>query len=335
MDGDYSQPFEMPIPNFVTMRSLAQVLGQRTKCYLFLGQPEKALHEVTLLNDSRRLLEAAPTGKPMTLVAAMINVAVTGLYVETIANGLQSRAWQEPQLTALQKQLAEINLSPFVAEAFKDEQAAVCHTAEIVEFRKITMVVTGDASSPKTLWQKVKNLKSYGYDLMPRGWVYQNMVVAAKLSQKRIDAFNPANAIVSPPKIENAMSNLAITLDHSSLFGMLADISNPNFTKAIQTTAHNQTLANEAQIVCALERYHLAHGEYPESLDALAPRFIEKMPHDIINGQPLHFRRTDDENFLLYSVGWSEKDDGGQIAFRKGGSVDWLNGDWVWEYPQK
>ena len=38
---------------------------------------------------------------------------------------------------------------------------------------------------------------------------------------------------------------------------------------------------------------------------------IEKLPHDIINGQPLHYRRTDDGQFVLYSVGWDEKDDGG------------------------
>ena len=71
-----------------------------------------------------RLLEAAPSGKPMTLVAAMINVAVTGLYVDTIAEGIQSHAWQEPQLAALQKQLAEINLTPFVLQAFREEPAA-------------------------------------------------------------------------------------------------------------------------------------------------------------------------------------------------------------------
>ena len=59
----------------------------------------------------------------MTLVAAMINVAVTGLYVDTIASGLQSRAWQEPQLAALQKQLAEINLAPFVFHALQEEPA--------------------------------------------------------------------------------------------------------------------------------------------------------------------------------------------------------------------
>ena len=55
----------------------------------------------------------------MTLVAAMINVAVTGLYVDTIADGFQSHAWQEPQLVALQDQLEEINLTPFVVQAFQ------------------------------------------------------------------------------------------------------------------------------------------------------------------------------------------------------------------------
>ncbi|HZL13264.1 MAG TPA: hypothetical protein VFC85_03900, partial [Verrucomicrobiae bacterium] len=43
MDGDYSIPYKIPIPNFVSTRALAQVLDQRTKCYLMLNQPEKAL----------------------------------------------------------------------------------------------------------------------------------------------------------------------------------------------------------------------------------------------------------------------------------------------------
>jgi hypothetical protein len=98
---------------------------------------------------------------------------------------------------------------------------------------------------------------------------------------------------------------------------------------------HNQTLANEAQIACALERYRLAHGEYPETLNALVPQFIEKLPHDIIGGQPLHYRRTDNGQFLLYSVGWNEMDDGGQVVSKPDGSEDWGKGDWVWQYPAK
>ena len=51
------------------------------------AKPEEVLREMTMLHDVCRLLEGAPTGKLMTLVAAMMNVAVTGLYVDVIAEG--------------------------------------------------------------------------------------------------------------------------------------------------------------------------------------------------------------------------------------------------------
>ena len=127
MDGDYSKPYGQPVPNFVSVRNVAQALAQRAKCELLLGQPDKALQELTLLHDLRRLLEAEPTGKPMTLVAAMMNVAVTGLYVEAIADGMRTHTWQDPQLAAFQEQLKEINLSPIVAAAFNMELVAHIH----------------------------------------------------------------------------------------------------------------------------------------------------------------------------------------------------------------
>ncbi len=106
----------------------------------------------------------------------------------------------------------------------------------------------------------------------------------------------------------------------------------PNTAKASQTTAHNQTMVNEAQIACALERYHLAHNEYPETLHALVPQFIEKLPHDIIGGQPLHYHRTGDGKFLLYSIGWNETDDGGKDSPKNQiGVIDYTTGDWVWK----
>jgi hypothetical protein len=80
-----------------------------------------------------------------------------------------------------------------------------------------------------------------------------------------------------------------------------------------------------------LERYHLARGEYPETLDALAPQFIQTIPHDLIGGQPLKYRREKGE-FVLYSVGWNQNDDGGVDGLRKEGLLDIAKGDWAWPY---
>jgi len=60
MDGDYSIPFQQPIPNFVTVRAVTLILSQRAHCHLLLNQPEQALEDLTLMHDLRRLLQAAP-----------------------------------------------------------------------------------------------------------------------------------------------------------------------------------------------------------------------------------------------------------------------------------
>jgi hypothetical protein len=299
---------------------------------LLLGQPDKALQELTLMHDMRHMLEAAPAGKPMTLVAAMINVAVTGLYVDTIAGGIQSRAWQEPQLAALQKQLADINLNPFVSGALQEEPAGFCRDAQIMPLYKLL-----------NLGNIISNLKfstkwsiKVGWWLWPRGWTYQNMLNVVVLQQKPLEGFDLAQDTIAPRKFEEANRAVDQFVSRGKAprrYKFLAAVGIPNYFRAEQTTAHNQTMVNEAQIACALERYHLTHSEYPEMLDALTPQFIEKIPHDIIGGQPLHYRRTGDGKFLLYSVGWNETDDGGQESLTKtpNGGIDLTKGDWVWK----
>jgi hypothetical protein len=327
LPGDYSQPYEIPIPNFVTMRALAQTLAQRAQCYLLLGEPDKALPELALIHDVCRILEKPPTGKPETLLEAMIDVALTGLYEQVIEEGFQRHAWQEPQLAALQEQLAQINLPPCVFEAFQEQPARVSRNAEIIPLQKWFSL-----DGVKTSWPTKATLR-----LMPRGWIYQNIIIAVQLEQLSWVGFDPTKGTISPQTFDTSMDKMQTRLEHYSPYYLLADIAFPNYAKAWQVTAYNQTLVNEAQIGCALERYRLSHGEYPETLNELIPQYMQTIPHDIIGGQPLHYRRTDDGKFLLYSVGWNEIDDGGQEQSRRGYpyTEDYSKGDWVWPVTAK
>lgn len=54
-----------------------------------------------------------------------------------------------------------------------------------------------------------------------------------------------------------------------------------------------------------------------------------QLPHDLITGEPYKYRPTDDGQFLLYSVGSHEKDDGGKPGKTL---FDEKDGDWVWQY---
>ena len=62
------------------------------------------------------------------------------------------------------------------------------------------------------------------------------------------------------------------------------------------------------QTIIALRAYQLTHGKLPENLDALVPEFLDKVPVDAFDGQPLHYSP---DRKIVYSVGQNLKDDGG------------------------
>jgi hypothetical protein len=60
----------------------------------------------------------------------------------------------------------------------------------------------------------------------------------------------------------------------------------------------------------ALEQYKKIHGEYPESLDALTPEFLDTVPMDAYSMEPLRYSRKQD-SYQLYSVDRDGDNDGG------------------------
>jgi hypothetical protein len=274
---------------------------------MLLGEPDKALHDLALMNDMRRLLETRPTGKPMTLVSAMINVAVTGFYVDTIAEGFRLQVWRESHLAAIQRQLATVNLLPYIVDSVTGERVGLSRTME--------MTMTSGQLNLNT-----KN--NFTFRWIPQGWIFQNIVHAARFMEEYENCFEAGRPYISPKKFVAAKKKIEGDLKQISPFNVLASIGIPSVDKALHSYAENQTKANLAFIACALERYRLANGRYPETLDKLAPVFAEAIPTDVILGQPLHYHCENGEKFTLYSIGWNETDDGGKAEL-----------DWVWQYP--
>ncbi len=332
--GDAQRPFSQPAPNYVCIRVLAQAFAQRAQCHLLLGQPAAALQELTLINELRRLL----SGKPVTLVAAMIDVAVTGLYVETLTDGLRLQAWREPELVALQQQLGEIELLPRVQAGFRRERAAMCQTLQVIpanEFAEIFEMRWYDKPN-SSWWQQHTDPAYLLLKFAPRGWVFQNLVAIARAEQFTVAIIEADQRLVAPAKAAAALREVERLANHPSPYTLLASRAVPHFLRAASILAQNQTKADQALVACGLERCHRLRGAYPETLAALVPQFIAKIPHDLINGQPLKYRRTDDGSFLLYSVGWNEKDDGGTVVESKDGtSAPGDLGDWVWRSAAK
>lgn len=77
---------------------------------------------------------------------------------------------------------------------------------------------------------------------------------------------------------------------------------------AIEGRCRTQSELTRASIAIAI--YRSEKGEYPDSLDALAPDVLAIAPVDPVYSGPLAYHRTDD-GFLVYSLGFNGVDDGG------------------------
>jgi hypothetical protein len=319
-DGEYSRPWAIPVPNFVAVRNMAQVLSQRAQCYLLLKQPDRALQELTLLHGLRRLLH----GRPLTLVAAMIDVAVSGLYSTTVADGLRLHAWREPELAALQRQLQEVQLVPALIEAINTERVSGCYLFENVRASELDNIIS--LTQKPGFWSKVTSPEYLLARWMPRGWVYQNIKSIALQNQWFLDSVQ-TNHCVNSSLVEESSRKSVAALEGFAPYNLFARAAMPNLLKAFQTTVRNQAWVNEAYLACALERYRLNKNQYPDRLELLVADVAPNMMLDPIEGRPLKYRRLQNDQFVLYSVGWNATDDGGEPGTKT------TEGDWVWD-PQ-
>jgi hypothetical protein len=170
--------------------------------------------------------------------------------------------------------------------------------------------------------------------LIPAGWFYQNQYRCARMMEDYCVPLADARQGTFSPDLARR-GEAALAAETTSPFNLYERLVLPSLAKAATRFAYGQASVDLARTAMALERCRLARGAFPESLDALAPQFIAKIPRDVIGGQPLKYRRTPEGAFVLYSVGWNEKDDGGVAGFDKDGAVDMQSGDWIWRCAGK
>ena len=85
-----------------------------------------------------------------------------------------------------------------------------------------------------------------------------------------------------------------------------------------------QKLAEQrgTRVIIALRRYKNKHGQWPESLEAIKDLVPVEILVDPINGGSFVYKLTE-ENFILYSKGKNNIDEGGRRS-RESGADDWL-----------
>jgi tetratricopeptide (TPR) repeat protein len=305
---------------FMAIKRCTQLLQLRANAELADGQSAKALDDVKLLLYLNNSLRTSPF-----LISHLVRAAIVPYELQAIWEGLAEHKWSDEQLISLDAELSRLDFLADYEFVMRGERAfAIASFENQRRTHEVIMPLENDG----VVTNKIP--------LMPDAYFYQNELAIAQMQQQWLLPLIDTNArTVLPESLRRANAAFPAENKHFSPYKAQALMLYPALGNMVKKFAAIQSSIDLARVACALERYRLAHGVYPETLGTLSPKFIEKLPHDIINGRPLHYGRSGDGQFILYSVGWNETDDGGEVVLKKGGSVDQEQGDWVWQYPRK
>jgi hypothetical protein len=137
------------------------------------------------------------------------------------------------------------------------------------------------------------------------GLCYRDTLAFIDLMQKLIDAMDLPN-----PERLAAFKAVQESINAGGRMGTLTGMIWPIRTYLLNIDVRHLALLRTTQIALAVERYRLAEGSLPKSLDNLVPAYMDAIPDDPFDGSPLkyHVRKS---GYVVYSVGEDLTDEGG------------------------
>jgi hypothetical protein len=320
-------PISILLPHYLVLQRACRVLELKASAELALQKTEAAFEDVQLM----LYLAGSIRDEPF-LMGVMSLSSMLDRSEQIVWEGLAGRHWTEPQLEELERKLKGNAVLTELERGLQAERAAFGETA----FRYIRAhknVLRSWIASTDDAGRLMYLLAG------PSGWFYQEQVSYHRLYDARVLAGLEASAArVHPHVIDENRKALEHELQLSSLWRHtgFARLMLGQTSETIQRGALEQNRVDQTLIACALERYRLSNGKFPETLETLIPRFTGQLPLDVCTGRPLKYRLLRDGRFVLYGLGWNESDEGGVVVLKPdGGDTNPDEGDWVWpQYPE-
>jgi len=281
------------------------------------AKSDQALADIKLNTQLTRGVMDQPT-----LVSGLVGIGMTAINLAVVYDGIAAHAWSDVQLKEIEQELARLDFLAAYPRDMRGECLLMLHAYGEMEGNRFWITAPNQGVPPiyfASGWFDLLKTQMADFQLTQIGYF--------DLEERRVDVPG-INRFLDLTQTQTGWHPFSVW----SIFSVAAG----PITSAAEKHSEMQVWVDEARIACALERYRLAHGAYPAALDALAPQFIEAVPHDVMNGEPYHYRLNADGTYLLYSVGWNQRDDGGvEVKKENGVSRDYLQGDWPWPMPKR
>jgi len=320
-------PTSRPLGLVTAQLKLSRILTLHAILALDDHQPDLALADLKTIHKLISGVERDPS-----IIAGLVALGMNSISENAICDGLALHVWNDAQLAEIHDSLDPINFLADHQLEMRCEVPTIIGTIDYCKNKRAVLAgILGTNEGPN---QSIRL-----YTFWPGGWLDQNKSRIVNAHYNEIKSVDAETYRVFPEIAndrERQLRQTLVRLDAYAPWNIIFTVAVPPLASMVQQFAQGQIRIDETRLVCGLERYHLAHGVYPDSLDALFPAYISRLPHDVINGESYHYRLRPDGAFLLYSIGWNQKDDGGKVVYNKDGSnkIDPKEGDWVWPMPK-
>ncbi|MDR0534071.1 MAG: hypothetical protein LBH01_08960 [Verrucomicrobiales bacterium] len=320
----YEKGFAMRMPQVDACLKISKVLTLRAICRLELGQSKEAVDDLVTIFHLAQVTEKYPQS-----ISVLSSLMERGLAIDVFWNGCVRKQWKQEDLNRLQSLFADIdNLKPQKRTSLIDcgyfLSMQPMAKKELRNIKSSTSLINSGSIEAGFLGKILVLI----WKIRPHGWedldccVYLKYIMSAEElidePSARIDILKAKQLVVDMnARFSCGNTRTAAMTPLSSLF--VSSLVIPMIT-----CARIETQSKIGELSCALERYRLANGEVPDKLEALMPRYLDKLPVQVVNGEPFIYRKVGARDYMLYSVGWDLKDDGGKWSKSR------EKGDWVW-----
>lgn len=319
----WSDGAEAKAPILTALDRAGTALGLRARALLELGRSDEALDEI---RNIARLAESL-NDQPMLSFGA-IRTRLWDVALERAEFGLKAHKWSASQVEALLKLFSINHLATWKVSLTGDRGLMNDY---------LDKLMSADSGAFGT---QLQALYAYGssqsslnklWSIAPRGWIRRSQVMYNRCVDSELDEIDSERERINS-QFNNTFSRPYYPgLPFAQFYpaNRLADAGSGSRKYSEIRAFARHTRARQFPILCALVNYRDARGEFPESLDQLVPSFLSAVPHDIMDGKPMRYRRLENGGCMVWSIADNRVDDGG----KKPEPNRSLGPDWVGELP--
>ncbi len=290
-------------PHWPAYRLLGRLLLAHAGAELELGSPTPALRDLRVVQRLADALNGNRRFASTTMRVDLVRMCQEGFWLGWAAN-----RWVEPDLRQWENWLGAVDLLRDLDISLRGEEPLIVNS--------------------------IYDAPAAGYQMVPflgPPWFRDQLLYNQIMFGFCEASFDAVSQVVYPTRTRAFQQRAAKTLKEAAA-GILQSLQTPsalcpNLDSLLPKVANVQTAVNLSRIAAALTRYRMDTGQLPSTLEELAPRYLARVPHDLVGGKPLIYHRAADSTYSLYSLGWNERDDGGVAPIPPS---DLSHGDWIW-----